>query len=857
MADEEKKGPSKKELKKLAKKAEKEAAKNAGTTAVEAAVGAAPVATVGVPSPANETTATGTGGTTTYYLAHGSSEDLSTQKASVAAQLFGVALQAAPADLNIASAIPFVRGPALLSSTQEPIVAAFGGNACLKALASLGTSTASATTTAVVGDAFVQALIDDALEWERTTLRPSLQTPKKLKAALTSLQTKLNGQIHLVHDHDATTVADISVVVTLVHSKVDLTPFPTVQTFVDTHLATPCFQAGLSHGALEQLVPPKPFDFDTNPYMMKAVMSVFETAMAKIVPEGVELPTTNGLIARCSNPKHGDYQCNAAMPLFGKLKGQFKSPQQVAKAIQDAIPESNPVLDQLTINGPGFLLCKIKASYLQTFMNQLLKEGGPPKPPLPKPELKQCVVDFSSPNIAKEMHVGHLRSTIIGEAVCRILEFSGHEVARVNHVGDWGTQFGMLIQYLTEEYPTYGSDDDKKNNSITDLTQFYKSAKERFDVSPEFKKLSQQNVVKLQGGDETSLRMWKLLCDVSRGEFKKVYDRLDISVEECGESFYNEKIPPVIQEFKDAGLIRIEEGGAKCVFLDNYKVPLMLQKSDGGFGYDSTDMAALKYRIQTIGAKRIIVITDFSQGDHFKMCNLAAKKIGWATDDVKLQHIGFGTVQGEDGKRFKTRSGDTVRLVDLLDEAVSRMATSLEERIVEGRANITKDEVAATAAAMGYGAVKYFDLRRNPTTNYVFSYDRMLDTKGNTAIYLLYANARLESICTKAKAAHNVDVEELIRDGTAQIVLGHASEVNLAFFLNQFADMMEVTLEDLYPYHIGDFLYNVSNAASEFVTQCKVLGSPEMNSRLLLCRATTVVMRQCFDLLGIRHVNKI
>jgi len=292
-----------------------------------------------------------------------------------------------------------------------------------------------------------------------------------------------------------------------------------------------------------------------------------------------------------------------------------------------------------------------------------------------------------------------------------------------------------------------------------------------------------------------------------------------------------------------------------------YKIPLMLQKSDGGYGYDSTDMAAIKYRVEKLKASQIVYITDFTQGDHFQMVFAAAKKIGWVSDDShRLDHIGFGTVQGEDGKRFKTRSGDTVRLVDLLDEAVSRMAASLKERsagFTGAKSNIAEDEITVTASAMGYGAVKYFDLRRNPTSNYIFSYDRMLDTKGNTAIYLLYAHARLESIITKGKAEHGVDIDALIDGGRARIVLAHKSERNLGLHLEFFADSIEETLKDLFPYHICDFLYALSIAASEFVTQCKVLGSPEMESRLLLCRATAITMRQCFDLLGIRYVMRI
>jgi len=274
------------------------------------------------------------------------------------------------------------------------------------------------------------------------------------------------------------------------------------------------------------------------------------------------------------------------------------------------------------------------------------------------------------------------------------------------------------------------------------------------------------------------------------------------------------------------------------------------------FFYDSTDMAALKYRLHTVNAMRIIAITDFSQGDHFTMCNQAAHDIGWVDKNQRLQHIGFGTVQGEDGKRFKTRSGDTVRLVDLLDEAVTRMKASLNERIEQGKSNITPDEVHDVAEAIGYGAVKYFDLRRNPTSNYKFSYDAMLDTKGNTAVYILYARVRFESIMNKAKAEYSIDVEELIKSGEKLLIV-HETERNLCLQIHSFADVLELTLEDLLPYHICDYVYNLSIAGSNFVTQCRVLGSPEMKSRLLLCHVIAMSMQQCFELLGIREVKKI
>lgn len=308
----------------------------------------------------------------------------------------------------------------------------------------------------------------------------------------------------------------------------------------------------------------------------------------------------------------------------------------------------------LEVNKIGFILCKLTSSFLQYYLsmsiNSFKLEAFQSHHRLLLPSV---LWTFCRLTLRKRcaMHVGHLHSTIIGESVCCILEFAGHKVHQVNHVRDWGTQFGMLIGYLKEEYPDFG----KGTSNITDLTLFYKNAKNRFDEDPDFKQAAQLNVVKLQSGDEECLRIWKVLCNISPGEIQKVYDCLNTTVYECDESFYNNKIPPIIDEFEKAGLVEIKEGGAKCVFVDKFKVPfLMLQKSDGGFGYNSTNMAALKYRIQDLKAKRIIAITDFLQGNHFQMCYSAAEKVGWGGDQVKLEHIGFGTGQGEDRKRFKS-----------------------------------------------------------------------------------------------------------------------------------------------------------------------------------------------------------
>ncbi|KAI2508163.1 aminoacyl-tRNA synthetase [Fragilaria crotonensis] len=761
-------------------------------------------------------------------LVNGKSGCNETIKALWASQAFGVPLEGGKSTVTSGLALEY-----------DDIVVCGDGNAIGQALYRLSGASAGR------GSIMVDALVDDWCEWERTTLRPA-NSPDSSFAHLCAA---LEGSPRHIVGH-STTMADISIVTTL--SSLNCNFPPLLSAYVDAHRDA---LAAAKNGLASLPSAQRAESNAESSSILDVVQEVFTLALTVVFGDAVQLPSNNW-IKKCADPKHGDYQCTAAMALFadltksGSLPAGINSASDIGKSVIDAIGEDHPVVMDLEVNKIGFILCKLTPSFLQFQVNKFIRAGKLPKPSSVSP--LTCLVDFSSPNIAKEMHVGHLRSTIIGESVCRILEFVGHKVHRVNHVGDWGTQFGMLIEYLKEEYPDFGND----TSNITDLTTFYKNAKKRFDEDPAFKQTAQLNVVKLQSGDEECHRIWKILCDVSRKEFQKVYDRLDVTVYECGESFYNDKIPPVIDEFEKAGLVRIEEGGAKCVFVDKYKVPLMLQKSDGGYGYDSTDMAALKYRIHDLKAERIIAITDFSQGDHFKMCFTAAKMIGWVGDNVKLEHIGFGTVQGEDGKRFKTRSGDTVRLVDLLDEAVGRMASSLRERIAEKRTGITEEEVPHVAEAIGYSAVKYFDLRRNPTTNYKFSYDQMLDTKGNTAVYLLYAHARLESIMAKAKAEHNVDVDKLVENKT-EVKITHPSERNLVLHLHGFTDMILATLEDLFPFHVCDFLYNLSNAASEFATQCKVLGSPEMESRLLLCKATTMAMRECFDLVGIRHVQQI
>jgi len=811
------KGPSKGELKKMAKKADKAAKKQAGKQG-----GGPPAATAAAPAASPSTFATITTPPPPppkLLLFNAAESDPATLKVVYAALHYGVDLRIAKTKDLPAGCKPGNK-PALILG--QDYVLGGGGNSMCKALALMS------------GEAY-SFLADEWCEIERTSRHA--KGGLDLEKLATALDQSPTG-VHLVGSAD--TMADICLVVNLDQQADKLETWPAgVQTYYKAH--------GTGLERAKAAVPKY-----VEPCIIEVLTQIFLQAFEKVVPEA-QVPLT--LVSRCKSPKDGDYQCSGSMPAFaslgksGDLPEDIKAPPQLAEAIIAAIGTDHPVITDLKVQKGGFITCRITEKYLQAKVQAQLTNGSLPTPNAP-PE--KCVVDFSSPNIAKEMHVGHLRSTIIGEAVCRILEFVGHEVERVNHVGDWGTQFGMLIQYLKEEYPDFSN----AMPNITDLTAFYKSAKQRFDDDPDFKKTSQLNVVALQSGDEECLKIWQLLCDVSRREFKKVYDRLDVTVHECGESFYNDKIPPVVAEFEKAGKLKVEEGGAKCVFVEGYSYPLMLQKSDGGYGYDSTDMAALKHRLFTLKADRIIVITDYSQSDHFVLCNTAAKDIGWVRNGQRLQHIGFGTVNGEDGTRFKTRSGETVRLVDLLDEAVRRMEESLRDRMKENKAKITEDDLQEVAEAIGYGAVKYFDLRLKPRSDYKFSYDDMLDTKGNTAVYLLYARARFESIMAKAKEQHGVDVEDLIKSGEL-LLITHPAERNLALQVSTFSDTIEETLDDLSPYHICDYVYTLSNSASDFVTKCHVLGSPEMKSRLLLCYATTMAMRQCFDLLGIRHVKRI
>ncbi|MEA5503837.1 arginine--tRNA ligase [Halotia wernerae UHCC 0503] len=577
----------------------------------------------------------------------------------------------------------------------------------------------------------------------------------------------------------------------------------------------------------------------------------FEQAL--VAAFGADYAGVDPILVAASNPRFGDYQANVALSLSKKLG---KQPRAIASAIVNELDVSE-ICESPEIAGPGFINLKLKREYLEAQLQaiQIDPRLGIPATKIPQRE----IVDFSSPNIAKEMHVGHLRSTIIGDSIARILEFQGHDVLRLNHVGDWGTQFGMLIAYLREVYPEALTTANALD--IGDLVNFYRQAKLRFDADEAFQETARQEVVRLQAGAEDTLHAWKLLCEQSRREFQIIYDLLNVQVTERGESFYNPLLPSVVEDLDKSGLL-VENQGAKCVFLEGFTnregepLPLIVQKSDGGYNYATTDLASLRYRIQQDKAKRIIYVTDAGQANHFTQFFQVARKAGWIPDDVELVHVPFGLVLGEDGKKFKTRSGDTVRLRDLLDEAIARSRIDLEKRLQEEEREETKEFINEVAKVVGISAVKYADLSQNRTSNYIFSYDKMLDLKGNTAPYMLYAYARIQGISRKG----GINFDEL--GDNAKVVLEHETELALVKYLLQMDEVIITVEQDLLPNRLCEYLYELSKKFNQFYDRnqgVQVLNAeePQRTSRLVLCDFTAKTLKLGLSLLGIQVLERM
>ncbi len=571
------------------------------------------------------------------------------------------------------------------------------------------------------------------------------------------------------------------------------------------------------------------------------LISRFAEAIQRAFPDAENPPVE---ITQSTQEKFGHYQCNSPMKL-AKLVG--KPPRVIAEILVNEVDRTG-VIQSIEIAGPGFINIVLIPELLEEKVKIVLKD---PRLGIESQKTaKKVVIDFSSPNIAKEMHVGHLRSTIIGDTLARLFEFLGYNVLRLNHMGDWGTSFGMLIAYIKENHPQA-----LKNSTTTlqDLVQWYKLSKKQFDEDPEFKKRSQLQVVALQGGDPDALSAWKLICEISRTAYQEIYEFLEVKLEERGESYYNPVLPGLVKELEEMGLVSISDG-AKCVYLDGFvnregdPLPLMIQKSDGGYNYDTTDMAAIKQRITEEKGDRLIYVTDAGQALHFQLVFAAAQKAGYLDPKkVRVDHVPFGLVLGSDGKKFKTRSGDTEKLIDLLNTAIAKAETILTERNPE----MPKEERSHLAHVLGIGAIKYADLSCNRVGDYHFSYDRMLRFDGNTAAFILYSYVRVSGIKRKIGIT---DDQQL---NLENLKISHPSETALALQICRFGEVLETITEDLFPHHLCEYLYNLAEKFNAFFRDCRVEGTPEQTSRLILCEATAKTLKTGLELLGLKTVERM
>ena len=561
---------------------------------------------------------------------------------------------------------------------------------------------------------------------------------------------------------------------------------------------------------------------------------------------GPEVAAPGPLVLPAANPRHGDYSCSAAMALARVLR---QPPPVLAQRLAEALDVAD-VCEEPEVAG-GFVNLRLRGPWLAGRVAATVGDRRLGLAPAERSE--RVVIDYSHPNVAKEMHVGHLRSTIIGDALGNLVAFAGHDVERVSHIGDWGTQFGMLIAHLEEVLP---DDPSAAGTQIQDVEAFYRSANARFTADDEFRLRARRRVVDLQAGEPRARAAWTAMVELSHDENEAVYERLGVSaLVERGESFYQPFLAAAVDDLEAAGLVVVDDG-AKCVFVDGFTnregepLPLIVEKADGGYNYATTDLAALRWRIEQ-GATRILYVVAADQAQHLAMVFAVAGRAGWIPADVEVAHVPFGLVLGEDGKRLRTRAGGTVRLVELLDEAVARARAFLTERAAERDLPLPED-VDRVARVVGIGALKYGDLSQNRMSNYVFSFDRMLSLKGNTAPYLQYAYARMRSI---------------LRDGgwgegspaSVDVVLEAPEELALAKRLAEVGDVIDRVLADNGPNHLCAYLYELSSAYNAFYEHCPVLRAdePARTSRLALCSLTASTLELGLRLLGIEVLERI
>jgi len=573
------------------------------------------------------------------------------------------------------------------------------------------------------------------------------------------------------------------------------------------------------------------------------------------------------IVTPATDPKFGDYQANGVMALAKKLK---LNPRKLAERVVAKLDVSD-ICEPPEIAGPGFINLRLKTDYLAS---QLLEINADTTDNLAIDKIdtpKTIVVDFSSPNIAKQMHVGHLRSTIIGDCICRLLEFAGHKVIRQNHIGDWGTQFGMLCAYFDQEYlrPEIEKRPGQKSFILTedelrisDTEAFYREAKKRFDTDANFAETSRNYVVKLQTHNKHVIAVWNFIVNESLSHCQELYDYLRVNLTDkdvFGESKYNDKLSEVVKDLKKAG-IAVESDGAICVFPPGFEnkegqdLPFIIQKSDGAYLYATTDLAALRYRVSELKADSIVYVTDARQKLHFEMLFAVGRMAGWAPENIELAHVMFGSVLGENGKPLKTRSGENVKLKELLDEAVERARAVVDQK----NPDLPDDKKEQIANAVGIGAIKYADYSNNRTSDYVFSFDKMLAMEGNTAPYMQYAYARIKSIERKA-IEKDVDADAELKSITS-LNLTDSAEIDLAKHLVRYGEAIEAAVADYRPNYLTTYLYELAAKFSAFYTNCPVLkAAPEKRpTRLLLCDLTAKTIKHGLEnLLGIQVVEQM
>ena len=551
-------------------------------------------------------------------------------------------------------------------------------------------------------------------------------------------------------------------------------------------------------------------------------------------------------VDRTKDKSHGDFATNLAMMLAKPAKS---NPRQLAEKIIELLP-AHAAVSKVEIAGPGFINFFVNPDHLAEQISGLLSDEFASVQRTDVPQT--VVVDYSAPNVAKEMAVHHIRSTVIGDAVSRTLEFLGHHVIRANHIGDWGTQFGMLIAYLEKVQNEQATD-----MELSDLEAFYREAKKNYDEDEAFAERSRNYVVKLQGGDEYCQKMWRKLVDITMEQNQRNYDRLNVSLTDkdvMGESLYNSMLPEIVEDLTAQGLA-VEDQGATVVFLDEYKgkdgnaMGVIIRKKDGGFLYTTTDIACAKYRVAELGAQRVLYFIDSRQAAHLQQAWTIARKASYVPEDVSLEHCAFGMMLGKDGRPFKTRSGGTVKLVDLLDEAEERA----NQLIAEKNSDLSTEERDQIATAVAMGAVKYADLSKNRTTDYIFDWDNMLSFEGNTAPYLQYAYTRIQSIFRKA----GVDGDTL--NGAPKLT--EAAEQALAQKLTQFGDVVNNVAAKTSPHLLCTYLYELAGQFMSFYEACPVnkegVAADVRDSRLLLCAASAKVLRLGLSLLGIATLEKM